>query len=163
MIVGGTSSTHPGMIDKKSLARSFKRIAEVDSLGYARKHINMKVKQYNWRQKKYISAFTKAKKLKKPFIFLTHNVPYNTRLDKITSKDAPKAARGKHYGSFLERQMINRFKPDLVICGHMHENFGKQKLGKTLVVNVGSTFHGDYVLIDFNEKTKKFKVELKKL
>ncbi len=92
---------------------------------------------------------------------MTHNSPYNI-LDKITSKKAPKISRGKHYGSYLERLVINRFKPDLVICGHMHENFGKDKIGNTTVVNVGSFHDKKFALIDF-PKTNQIKINLKQV
>jgi Icc-related predicted phosphoesterase len=48
--------------------------------------------------------------------------------------------------------MINRFKPDIVLCGHMHENFGKQKLGKTLVMNSGTAIENQYLKFDIGRK-----------
>lgn len=162
VIVGGTSSTHPGKINKKSLDATLKKYEETDPKE-GRKIVATKIRQYRFRERRYIKLFSKARKKKKPVVFLTHNSPYGTRLDKIRDKKAPKIVRGQHYGSYVERLMINRFKPDLVLCGHLHENFGKQKLGKTLVVNSGAIFQGEYVVVDFNEKTKKFKVKLKRL
>lgn len=162
VLVGGAAGNWTARIDKKSIDKFLKKRKEDDPKERKRK-INSIKKDYILKQRKYIANFKKAKKFKKPIIFLTHNSPYNTKLDVIRDKKAHKLAKGKHYGSYLERLMINRFKPDLVLCGHLHENFGKQKLGKTLVVNSGAIFQGEYVVVEFNEKTNKFKVSLKRL
>jgi len=62
-------------------------------------------------------------------ILLTHAPPYRTKLDLIGRK---------HCGNLSIRQYIERTKPDIVICGHFHENEGKEdNIGKTLVVNPG--------------------------
>lgn len=79
--------------------------------------------------------FTRAQKTKKPIIFLIHNPPYNTSLDKVGMKSSP--AHGKHVGSQISRRLIEVFKPSLCICGHMHENAGYLQLGKTLCLNAG--------------------------
>lgn len=160
VIVGGTSSTSSGKIDKKSVQKFIKKNKSKEPKEI-RKYLSKMKNDYKKREKKYISLFLKAKKLRKPIVFLTHNSPYWI-LDKITSKKASKISRGKHYGSYLERLMINRFNPDLVICGHMHENFGKDKIRKTLVVNIGSFHDKKFALIDFPE-TKQLKINLNQL
>jgi len=118
VLVGGTSSTAPGKVDKKSLQRFLKKYDE-DDPREAKKIIKIMKRQSARRKKKYEAVFKKAKNLKKPIVFLTHNCPYNTKLDLIRDKKADKLAKGKHYGSYLERLIIKRFKPDLVLCGHM--------------------------------------------
>ncbi len=62
-------------------------------------------------------------------ILVTHAPPYNTTVDKI----------GKNpVGNKSIREFIVSAKPDLVICGHLHENANKKdKIGKTLVMNPG--------------------------
>jgi Icc-related predicted phosphoesterase len=85
-------------------------------------------------------------------IFLSHNVPYNTRLDKITSKGAHKKAKGKHYGSKLVRRIIDKHQPLLHIGGHIHESLGKQKVGKTLCVNPGAAHEGKAAIVDISER-----------
>lgn len=84
--------------------------------------------------------FIKANKQKQPIIFLTHNVPYKTKLDKILDKRSPRV--GQHFGSYLARQMIEKHKPLVSIGGHMHEHFGKDKIKNTTIINAG---FGSYV------------------
>ena len=75
------------------------------------------------------------KKATKPVIFLSHNVPFNTPIDKITNKKSPRY--GYHYGSLIAREMIEKYKPLVCIGGHMHEHFDKCKIGKTICINAG--------------------------
>jgi len=94
-------------------------------------------KEYKNIYKKVSSLFEKAIK---PVIFLTHNVPLNTSLDKITNKKSPRY--GQHYGSLIAREMIEKYQPLVCIGGHIHEHFGKCKIGKTVCINAG---FGPYV------------------
>jgi len=89
-------------------------------------------KSYESKLKKISSLFSKAKK---PVIFLSHNVPFNTKLDKITDKSSPRY--GYHFGSVLARDAIKKHKPLVCIGGHMHEHFGRDKLGSTVIINAG--------------------------
>lgn len=62
-------------------------------------------------------------------IFFTHGPPYNTTLDKV---------HGSSVGCKSLRKFIKEVQPDLVICGHLHENAGKtDKIGKSRLVNPG--------------------------
>jgi len=61
-------------------------------------------------------------------IMITHMPPYNTNLDLLW----------QHTGSKSIREIIEKEQPDLCLCGHIHETFGKyQLIGKTKVINVG--------------------------
>ncbi|MEK7263160.1 MAG: metallophosphoesterase [Bacteroidota bacterium] len=62
-------------------------------------------------------------------IFLSHTPPINTNVDKINS--------GKHVGSSSARKFIEEMQPDICICGHIHEAFGVDKIGSTVIVNCG--------------------------
>ncbi|MBU0929603.1 MAG: metallophosphoesterase [Nanoarchaeota archaeon] len=75
------------------------------------------------------------KRSSKPLILLSHNIPFNTSLDKITNKQSPRY--GYHYGSLIARKVIDKYHPLICIGGHMHEHFGKEKIGKTTVINTG--------------------------
>lgn len=62
-------------------------------------------------------------------VFVTHAPPYGTRLDLVA---------GRHCGNKTARQFIEKIKPALVVCGHLHENSGKKdKIKKTEIINPG--------------------------
>ncbi|RMD46212.1 hypothetical protein D6829_00065 [Candidatus Pacearchaeota archaeon] len=107
-------------------------------------------KEYEQDKKKVFSLFRKTKK---PVIFLSHNVPYNTRLDKINNPKSP--LNGGHFGSIIVREAVEKFQPPLCIGGHMHENFGKTLIGKTLVFNAGFGSNVN-IFLDFDGKLRKF-------
>src|SRR3989338_3564900 len=104
----------------------------------------VKSRAYKRHRKILEQLFRRFKNSK--IIFVSHNVPYNTKLDKISMK-AHIAVRGKHYGSKLIRRMIDRWHPLLHIGGHIHEGRGMQKLGKTLCVNPGAAHEGRVAIV----------------
>jgi len=62
-------------------------------------------------------------------VLVVHGPPYGTRLDKLGRNHAG----NKSIRYFIERNNIN-----YVICGHLHENFGKEdRIKKTNVINPG--------------------------
>lgn len=74
-------------------------------------------------------GFDKIKYLKKR-IMVTHVHPTGTTIEKFS-----------HFvpGSTGIRKAIEKLKPDLLLCSHVHEAEGlEEKVGKTKVVNVGS-------------------------
>ena len=77
-------------------------------------------------------------------IMLMHNPPKDTECDKITS--------GIHVGSAGLRQIIEETKPLAVITGHIHESFGVDKIGNTVIMNPGSLAEGRYGILEV-EKT----------
>jgi len=65
----------------------------------------------------------------KKIILLIHGPPYGTSLDKIV---------GEHVGNKDIMDFIEKNKIDYVICGHLHENFGKvDKIKNTVLINPG--------------------------
>lgn len=73
-------------------------------------------------------GFEKIKDTKKK-IMVTHVHPAESLLEKF-SKIVP--------GSKSVRKAIKYFKPDIVLCSHVHEAAGlEEKIGKTKVINVG--------------------------
>lgn len=102
------------------------------------------------KHKKILERFFKRFRYKK-IIFVSHNVPYNTKLDKIGMK-AHISVRGKHYGSKLIRRVIDKWQPIVHVGGHIHEGRGMQKLGKTLCVNPGAAHEGQAAIITLEGK-----------
>jgi Icc-related predicted phosphoesterase len=72
-------------------------------------------------------------------IFVPHAPPFQTKLDK--------PFLGKHVGSTAVRQFIERHQPDAVLCGHIHESRGTDILGRTKMMNCGSTAQGYYGIV----------------
>jgi Icc-related predicted phosphoesterase len=100
---------------------------------------------YSWVPKSFLKMVTKGDKfrikklnelLNKNSILVSHCPPYGY-LDKIET--------GEHVGSKILLSAIKKYKPRLVLCGHIHESKGKAKIGKTIVYNLGS--RGDYRII----------------
>lgn len=86
-------------------------------------------------------------------ILLAHNPPYDTGADRLSS--------GRHVGSRAVRKFIEANKPDLCLCGHLHESKYLGYLGETQLVNAGAFQDGGYCLIRLTEQG--FAVELKTL
>ncbi len=75
-------------------------------------------------------AMKKFKDLKnKRFVLVTHAPPYRTKVDELLDG---------HAGNMSIRKFIEKTKPLVAICGHLHENDGKSdNIGKTKVINPG--------------------------
>ena len=89
---------------------------------------------FSQRDKKFEKSFPKIKKFLdahpgKKFVIVSHAPPRETYIDEID---------GDFCGNKSIMDCIKRFKPILVISGHLHENAGKEELNKkTLIVNPG--------------------------
>jgi len=110
----------------------------------------VKTRAYKRHRKKLESLFKKFRKEK--IVFVTHNSPYNTKLDLITAKRAHKKAKGKHFGSKMFRRIIDKHQPILSISGHIDEAWGKQKIKKTLAINCGAVHDGRGAIVNINDK-----------
>lgn len=73
--------------------------------------------------------FKKYIKKGKNVILITHAPPYNTKLDLINNE---------HVGNKSIRKFVDDVQPELVICGHLHENERiVDYVKKTKIVNPG--------------------------
>jgi len=134
---------------------SFVRFDDYVFIGMATSTFPGKVKSKNYKRmrKKLDKLFKRFENEK--IIFVSHNVPYKTKLSKVNSKDAPKEIQGVEKGSKLIRRIIERYQPLMNIAGHMHENQGKDKIGKTLIIEAGSAKYNNAAIIKIrNEKIK---------
>jgi len=86
------------------------------------------------------------------YIMVPHCPPRHSEVDRNAS--------GVNVGSIAIRQWMDKVKPILVICGHIHEARGQAKIGETIVVNCGPAKNENYAVAEVgNEVT----VELKRV
>ncbi len=85
---------------------------------------------------------TKGRKNEKT-IFVSHSPPYGI-LDIVGWKKSPMYK--KHVGDVAYRKIIDKYKPALNICAHMHENQGIKRVGKTIVLNLGLAKEGLFLV-----------------
>lgn len=82
--------------------------------------------EFESASKKFLKTVSNESKI----ILVTHGPPYGTKLDSLPGLG--------HRGCKSLREFIDKAKPLLHICGHLHENAGNQQVvGRTLVVNPG--------------------------
>lgn len=63
-------------------------------------------------------------------ILISHNPPKGTTVDAVNAE--------LHAGSAMFTDYITKNQPLAVICGHIHEGAGIEKMGRTVVINPGS-------------------------
>jgi len=136
---------------------SYVRVGDLVFIGMPRSTFPGKVRSKNYKKQK-----AKLEKLFKKFkkdtvIFVSHNAPYNTKLDKIRWKGADPQVLGKHYGSKMAQRLIKKYQPLMNISGHMHENQGRDKIGNTVLVSTGAALDGQAALIEIDEVKGKVK------
>ncbi|ADN49503.1 metallophosphoesterase family protein [Vulcanisaeta distributa] len=76
-------------------------------------------------------------------ILISHYPPYGTNVDK--------AWNGSHIGSKSVRRFVENVRPLVVLCGHVHESRGVDRLGNTVIVNPGPLINGYYALVNIND------------
>jgi Icc-related predicted phosphoesterase len=88
-------------------------------------------------------------------IFNIHPPPYGTNIDMAPKlkKDLspmmrPGGVQTEHVGSKAVKEAIKKYQPMIGLHGHIHEAAGKDKVGKTHVINPGSEY-GENVLRGF--------------
>ena len=72
------------------------------------------------------------------FVLVSHTPPHGCGADDVG---------GKHVGSVAIREFVEKTKPLLVSCGHIHEARSVSKIGETVVVNAGPARSGNYARI----------------
>jgi putative phosphoesterase len=86
--------------------------------------------------------------------------PFNTPFElneveiaSILEKAYSNCFTGEHVGSLNVREFIQRRRPELLLCGHIHEAKGMDRIGETLIVNPGPARHGSCAVIDLDKTT----------
>lgn len=94
-----------------------------------------------------IKLHESSKKLEgKKFIFASHCPPKNTKIDETNF--------GMHGGSTSIYKFIVQKKPDMNICGHIHEAFGIDHIDNTIIVNTGAAKDNRYAIIESDQNWK---------
>ncbi len=89
---------------------------------------------------------SKLGSVNKELLVLSHTPPYNTKVD-VTFN-------GLHVGSQALREFIEFHNPVLVVCGHIHEGRGVDRIGSTLVVNPGPLLRGYYAVLELGREVR---------
>lgn len=74
-------------------------------------------------------------------ILISHNPPKNSACDVIGG--------GIHVGSEAVRHFIEKYQPEICICGHIHESKGIDQIGRTKIINPGALSEGGYVILEY--------------
>lgn len=85
-------------------------------------------------------------------LLITHNPPYGVKTDKV----APLV----HVGSKLIRKFVEDSKPIMILSGHIHEAYGSDNIGKTIVVNPGALCDGRYAIAEISKEQGEYKVQI---
>lgn len=120
-----------------------------NAIGDSSKGSKKRKRRYNLEKKRFMKLMKN-----KPEIILSHYNPYRC-LDKMKARGYK--LTGSHMGVSFFNKGIREYSPLLFVCGHMHENQGKCRIGKTLVVNPGAASEGKAALIEIDDEKKKVK------
>jgi len=77
-------------------------------------------------------------------VVLSHTPPHGCKVDRTFLF--------RHVGSKALRTFVDEHQPDLVVCGHIHEARGVERIGRTLVVNCGSGAAGYYAVLELGQQ-----------
>ncbi len=79
-------------------------------------------------------------------IILSHTPPRGTTVDKVRF--------GAHVGSTALRSFIEEYQPNLVVCGHIHEASGVDRINNTLILNCGSVADGKFSIVEIDKEIR---------
>ncbi len=91
----------------------------------------------------FISLAQPLHNRKIPLILVSHAPPFNTKVDMLHN--------GRHVGSKTIRTIIEQYRPDLCITGHIHEAKGQDMILQTPIYNHGMLRQGGWVAIDITK------------
>ena len=85
----------------------------------------------------------KAEKFEPDFMILaTHAPPKNTKCGQLP---------GMNVGSDAVRQVVEEYRPNLALCGHIHEAKSTDYIGDSKIVNVGPSSEGNFLIVEIFE------------
>ncbi len=85
-----------------------------------------------------------------------HREVSNSRMVIVLTHQPPRCSRdtiytGERTGSVGLRHFVEEYQPDLLLCGHIHEDRGEAEIGRTRIINVGEMRRGYAALIELND------------
>jgi len=86
-------------------------------------------------------CWAEAKTYAEHILLVSHNPPKNTRCDRV--------GVGMHVGSGAVRDFIEKYRPALCLCGHIHEARDTDSIGTTRVINPGNFGAGGYIVLTY--------------
>ncbi len=114
-----TIKKHDNLID---LNKTHMEMEGYVFLGYGGDGFSLEDKEFRKLARTWYGNFKKKK-----VVLVTHGPPNNTKLDLVGKR---------HVGNKDYRKFIERIKPKLAICGHIHDTAGVvDKLGETKLIN----------------------------
>ncbi len=124
-----------------------------------KKSLERRLKRIERTKKKLFNLLKKIKKCSNLF-FIFHYPPRGA-FDIVKDKKNP--FYGISAGVPMFAQAIKKYKPKLVLCGHMHEYQGAKEMHNSLIINPGDAGRGKYAIIDINNNNqRKIKVRFVK-
>lgn len=100
------------------------KIEDYVFLGYGEGGFSLEDQEFRKVSREWYGKYNGEK-----IVLVTHAPPFGTKVDLVERR---------HVGNHDYRRFIERIKPKLVICGHLHETAGTQdKIDRTKVVNPG--------------------------
>ena len=72
-------------------------------------------------------------------VLVAHSPPHASACDRLGD--------GTPVGSTAVREFIERYHPDICLCGHIHESRAEDRIGHTHVINPGTLASGGYILL----------------
>ena len=94
---------------------------------------------------------TGDKSLWQNLVLISHNPPKDTKCDAVNAE--------LHAGSQMFTDFIKENQPLAVICGHIHEGYGIDKIGNTTVINPGSLAEGKYAWLNLSKENDSWKID----
>ena len=85
-------------------------------------------------------GWSQVEDLRGPHVVVSHTPPRGTAVDRTWLM--------QHVGSTALREFLESRQPDLVVCGHIHEGRGVERLGRTTIVNCGHGARGEYAVAE---------------
>lgn len=130
----------PGNIDTEDVKKG---IEESKATNIAMKRIEKNGISFVGINDENTNSSSIEKTIDEKCVIISHIPPYGFQ-DKVFL--------GMHAGSKKLREIVDKYKPRLVLCGHIHEDPGYTRKNNTLIVNCSMGKHGEGALIEINKK-----------